>query len=58
MIVLKTKLIFEKKIILQTLTQLINGELLGATTVKISEGLESFPEQHFDLTDTLEYLYL
>lgn len=48
----------KKKIILQTLTQLINGELLGATTVKISEGLESFPEQLFELTDTLEYLDL
>lgn len=43
---------------MQTLTQLINGELLGATTVKISEGLESFPEQLFELIDTLEYLDL
>ncbi len=58
MIVLKTKLIFDKKFILQTLTQLNNGELLGATTVKISEGLESFPGQLFELTDTLEYLDL
>lgn len=58
MIVLKTKLIFDKKFILQTLTQLINGELSGATTIKISEGLDTFPGQLFELTDTLEYLDL
>ena len=43
---------------MQTLLQLLSGELKGATSVKISENLDYFPEQLFELADTLEYLDL
>ena len=42
----------------QTISQLINGDLKGATSVKISQNLEYFPDELFDLVDTLEYLDL
>ncbi|RDC54705.1 protein kinase [Pedobacter chinensis] len=43
---------------MQSISQLLKGELKGAISVKISEDLEHFPEQLFDLADTLEYLDL
>jgi hypothetical protein len=43
---------------MQTLEQLKNGELKGATSLKLSEGLSEFPEEIFDLADTLEKLDL
>lgn len=43
---------------MQTLQQLRKGEYRGATSLKLSEGLTSFPEKIFDLADTLEILDL
>ncbi|AYL99544.1 leucine-rich repeat-containing protein kinase family protein [Mucilaginibacter celer] len=43
---------------MQTLQQLQNGELKGATTLKLAEQLLHFPEEIFELADTLEYLDL
>jgi len=43
---------------LQTISQLLKGELKGAISVKISEHLTKFPSEIFDLADTLEYLDL
>lgn len=43
---------------MQTLVQLINGELKGSRSLKISEGLTDFPRAVFELADTLEYLDL
>ncbi len=44
--------------ILQTLSQLNNGELKGITRLQISEGLTVFPRSIFELSDTLEILDL
>ncbi|SES13987.1 leucine-rich repeat-containing protein kinase family protein [Pedobacter rhizosphaerae] len=43
---------------MQTLKQLLNGELKGATSIKLSENLTEFPEAIFDLAETLEVLDL
>lgn len=43
---------------MQTLAQLQNGELKGATTLKLCEGLTEFPREIFDLADTLVQLEL
>lgn len=43
---------------MQTLLQLRSGELSGATSLKLSEGLTVFPEEVFGLADTLEVLDL
>lgn len=43
---------------MQTLAQLRAGELKGATRITLSENLTSFPEEIFDLADTLEILDL
>ena len=43
---------------MQTLSQLLAGELKGAKRVKLSCGLTSFPVELFDLADTLEILDL
>lgn len=43
---------------MQTLQQLRSGEYRGATSLKLSEGLSYFPEEIFDLADTLETLDL
>jgi hypothetical protein len=43
---------------MQTLQQLKNGELKGATSLKICEQLSTFPEEIFQLADTLEYVDL
>lgn len=43
---------------MQTLKQLKNGELKGAISLKLSEGLCDFPNEIFDLADTLEILDL
>lgn len=43
---------------MQTLKQLQNGELKGAVSLKLSEQLTHFPEEIFDLADTLEVLDL
>ncbi|QEC77165.1 leucine-rich repeat-containing protein kinase family protein [Mucilaginibacter ginsenosidivorax] len=43
---------------MQTLLQLQNGELKGATSLTLSEGLSHFPEEIFELADTLERLDL
>ncbi|MEJ7557444.1 MAG: leucine-rich repeat-containing protein kinase family protein [Pedobacter sp.] len=43
---------------MQTLLQLQNGELSGATSLKLSEQLSTFPEEIFQLADTLEILDL
>ena len=42
----------------ETLSKLKNGELLGETTLSLSCGLETFPEEIFTLADTLEILNL
>jgi hypothetical protein len=42
----------------QTVKQLVNGELKGATSIKLSENLTEFPEAIFDLAETLEVLDL
>jgi hypothetical protein len=43
---------------MNTLEQLRQGELAGATRVALSEGLTEFPREIFALADTLEYLDL
>lgn len=43
---------------MQTLRQLQNGELKGAISLKLSEGLSHFPYEIFDLAETLEILDL
>ena len=43
---------------MQTLTQLQSGVLMGAVSLKLSEGLAHFPEEIFELADTLEILDL
>lgn len=43
---------------MQTLTQLRSGALKGAVSLKLSEGLARFPEEIFELADTLEILDL
>ena len=43
---------------MHTLKQLQNGELQGLREVKISDNLTTFPEELFDLVDTLEFLDL
>jgi len=43
---------------MHTLEQLRSGQLAGATRVKLSWGLTAFPEEIFDLADTLEILDL
>ncbi|MDY0906081.1 leucine-rich repeat-containing protein kinase family protein [Pedobacter sp. CFBP9032] len=43
---------------MQTLAQLKCGVLEGCTSLKLSEGLTSFPIEIFSLSDTLEYLDL
>ncbi|MHA4893276.1 leucine-rich repeat-containing protein kinase family protein [Pedobacter sp. PWIIR3] len=43
---------------MQTLEQLQRGELQGITALKISEKLSHFPEEIFELSDTLEVLDL
>jgi hypothetical protein len=43
---------------MQTLLQLQNGELKGAVSLSLAEGLSSFPEEIFELADTLETLDL
>lgn len=43
---------------MQTLEQLCKGECQGVTSLKLSEGLTSFPEEIFELADTLEMLDL
>jgi Leucine-rich repeat (LRR) protein len=43
---------------MQTLKQLQKGELIGIKALKLSERLYEFPEEIFDLADTLEYLDL
>jgi hypothetical protein len=43
---------------MQTLLQLQNGELKGVSALKICEQLSTFPEEIFELADTLEFLDL
>ncbi|PQJ12956.1 protein kinase [Flavipsychrobacter stenotrophus] len=43
---------------MQTLAQLRSGALSGATSLKLSEGLTYFPEEIFQLAETLEVLDL
>jgi hypothetical protein len=43
---------------MQTLQQLISGELKGTKTLKLSCGITSFPQHIFELADTLEILDL
>ena len=43
---------------MNTLEQLRQGELAGATRLALSEGLTKFPREIFALADTLEYLDL
>ncbi|MBP6755559.1 MAG: protein kinase, partial [Bacteroidia bacterium] len=43
---------------MQTLQQLISGELKGAKTLKLSCGLTSFPQEIFELAETLEIIDL
>lgn len=43
---------------MHTLAQLKNGELAGATRLDLSEQLETFPSEIFDLADSLEVLNL
>lgn len=43
---------------MNTLAQLRNGELAGATRLDLSEQLETFPSEIFDLADSLEVLNL
>jgi Leucine-rich repeat (LRR) protein len=43
---------------MQTLKQLQNGELKGAVSLKLAEGLSNFPREIFELADTLEILDL
>ena len=43
---------------MQTLQQLLSGELKGTKTLKLSCSLTIFPKEIFDLVDTLEILDL
>ncbi len=43
---------------MQSLAQLRSGALKGAVSLKLSEGLTHFPEEIFELADTLEILSL
>ena len=43
---------------MQTIEQLISGELIGVKKVKISSGLNEFPKELFELKETLEFLDL
>lgn len=43
---------------MQTLQQLLSGQLAGATRLRLSENLTHFPEAVFSLADTLEILDL
>ncbi len=43
---------------MQTLKQLQDGKLKGVVALKLSEGLSMFPEELFELADTLEMLDL
>jgi len=43
---------------MQTLEQLQSGELIGSTSLKLSCGLKLFPQEIFELADTLEILDL
>lgn len=43
---------------MQTLAQLRSGSLKGSTRLTLSEGLTTFPEEIFELSDTLEILDL
>ena len=43
---------------MQTLSQLLSGELKGIKTLKLSCELKIFPKEIFDLADTLEILDL
>jgi len=43
---------------MHTLAQLRNGELKGAASLKLSENITKFPEEIFELADTLELLDL
>ena len=43
---------------MHTLQQLQSGELAGATSLKLAEGLSHFPKEIFDLANTLEKLDL
>ncbi|RZL13193.1 MAG: leucine-rich repeat domain-containing protein, partial [Pedobacter sp.] len=43
---------------MQTLAQLQSGELHGTTSLKLSENLDYFPEEIFQLAETLEVLDL
>ncbi|GAB3922777.1 leucine-rich repeat-containing protein kinase family protein [Mucilaginibacter myungsuensis] len=43
---------------MQTLQQLQAGELIGATSLTLSESLTEFPQEIYTLADTLEYLDL
>jgi hypothetical protein len=45
-------------VFMQTLQQLQRGELKGAVSLKLSEGLTHFPQEIFELADTLEQLDL
>ena len=49
---------FVNLIPMNTLEQLRQGELTGATHLALSEGLTEFPREIFALADTLEYLDL
>ena len=54
----KLRYICRSKTLMQTLKQLQSGELKGAISLKLSEELTHFPEEIFDLADTLELLDL
>ncbi|MFD2144388.1 hypothetical protein [Mucilaginibacter antarcticus] len=43
---------------MHTLRQLQNGELKGITALELTEKLTYFPQEIFDLADSLEYLDL
>ena len=43
---------------MHTLEQLKRGELTGITRLDLSEGLETFPAEIFELADSLEVLNL
>jgi tRNA A-37 threonylcarbamoyl transferase component Bud32 len=43
---------------MQTLQQLLSGELIGSTKIKLSCGLNHFPRELFQIVDTLEFLDL
>jgi len=43
---------------MQTIQQLLSGELIGTKQLKLSCGLTEFPLEILDLADTLEFLDL